>query len=272
MILTSNFQEWKNVLRHDLKRKTWSRDPITTVVLRVWKFEKLTGNVFLFSLTKWNAQNNVAIGKWGRPTVGFNKLTTGRVANWRRANQSPCWTQCMCSVELIKRKTPPWVVLIWPTLHGDGSFGGGGGGAIINTESTSLVSFSFSFPSWGVIVEKMLFEDCPVCHDPLSAKKSSSRESSPLPWRSRQACARWARAFAGLKFEPWQVDRIPRCIPTPFGGIEEDNKHGPVAVWLSTSSLLSLSLFVSFVESLCEIELHVGQGTRTFIFCLLHVD
>ena len=53
----------------------------------------------------------------------------------------------------------------------------------------------------GVIVEKMLFEDCPVCHDPLLARISSSRESPPPPWRSRQACARWARAFAGSKFE-----------------------------------------------------------------------
>ena len=65
------------------------------------------------------------------------------------------------------------------------------------------------------------------------------------------------------------MGRITRCVPTPFGGIEEDdNKHGPVSVWLSTSSLLSLSPFVSFVESLCDIELHVGQGTRTFYYFL----
>ena len=45
----------------------------------------------------------------------------------------------------------------------------------------------------GVIVEKMLSEDCPVCHDPLSARISSLRErgeSPPPPWGSRQQCAR----------------------------------------------------------------------------------
>ena len=74
--------------------------------------------------------------------------------------------------------------------------------------------------------------------------------------------------------KPWQVDRITRyrCVPTPFaiGGIEEDDKHGPVSVWLTTSSILSLSLFVSFVESVCDIELHVGQGTRTFFFFFVY--
>ena len=95
MIPTSNFQEWKNVIRQDWKRKTWSRDPTTTVALRVWNFEKLTRKVvFLFSFRKWNPQNYVARSKWGRATVGFYKRITGRVANWRRAYQSPCWTHC----------------------------------------------------------------------------------------------------------------------------------------------------------------------------------
>ena len=94
MILTSNFQEWKNVLRHDLKRKTWSRDPITTVV---WEFEnwKTDKKSCLFVQShEVKPTKNVAIGKWERPTVGFNKLTTGRVANWQRAYQLPCWTPC----------------------------------------------------------------------------------------------------------------------------------------------------------------------------------
>ena len=95
MISTSNFQEWKNVIRQDWKRKTWSRDPTTTVALRVWNFENLTRKVvFLFSFRKWNAQKNVSRSKWGRATVGFYKRITGRVANWRRAYQSPCWTHC----------------------------------------------------------------------------------------------------------------------------------------------------------------------------------
>ena len=94
--------------------------------------------------------------------------------------------------------------------------------ATINTDSTSLVSFSFSFPSrqgfqlermqkiadsnhklsfhsrripvdtgqpftvtWKVvIVEKMLFEDSLVCHDPPSARISPSNDSLPPPCRS----------------------------------------------------------------------------------------
>ena len=95
--------------------------------------------------------------------------------------------------------------------------------ATINTDSTSLVIFSFSFPSRQafrlermqksriptasfrsivdeylstlvshliysdmkvVIVEKMLFEDCLVCHDPPSARISPSKENLPPPCRS----------------------------------------------------------------------------------------
>ena len=123
MISTSNFQEWKNVARQDWRRKTWSRDP-TTVALRVWNFEKLTRKVvFLFSFRKWNPQKYVARSKWGRATVGFYKRITGRVANWRRAYQSPCWTHCAVW-SWSKEKTPPWIVLIWSTLHDDGSIFG----------------------------------------------------------------------------------------------------------------------------------------------------
>ena len=96
MVSTSNFQEWKNVIRQDWKRKTWSRDPITTVALRVWNFEKLTRKVvFLFSFRKWKPPENVAKSKLGRATVGFYKRITGRLSNWRRAYQSPCWTHCV---------------------------------------------------------------------------------------------------------------------------------------------------------------------------------
>ena len=96
--------------------------------------------------------------------------------------------------------------------------------ATTNTDSTSLVSFSFSSPvpfqtglsarknakiadsnhklsfhsrripvdtgqpftaTWKVvIVEKMLFEDCLVCHDPPSARISPSKENLPPPCRS----------------------------------------------------------------------------------------
>ena len=119
----------------------------------------------------------------------------------------------------------------------------------------------------GVIVEKMLFEDCPVCHDPLSARISSSREIiRPRPGDQGRHARTERALLPGRSSKPWQVDRITRCVPTPFEGIEEDNKHGFVSVWLSTSSLLSVSHFVSFVESLCDIELHVGQGTRAFFF------
>ena len=139
-----------------------------------------------------------------------------------------------CGVDQTTNPTGPWIVLIWPTLHNDGSFGG-----LSSTQRVLLLSVFPSrslpdrpssskdckdrgFPSkpllhgirmpvdahrpftvtWeGVIVKKMLFEDCPVRHDPLSARISSSRESPPPPWWSRQACARWERAFAGSKFE-----------------------------------------------------------------------
>ena len=69
----------------------------------------------------------------------LNKLTTGRVANWQRAYQLTCWRQC--AVWSWSNENPTMNSPHLTTLHNDGSFWG-----FINTESTSLVSFSFSFP------------------------------------------------------------------------------------------------------------------------------
>ena len=125
----------------------------------------------------------------------------------------------------------------------------------------------------GVILVKMLFEDCPVGHDPHQQEYPIPEGVHPrLGDQGRHARAERVH-LPGRSSKPWQLDRITQCVPTPFGGIEEDDKHGPLSVWLSTSSVLSLSLFVSFIESLCDIKLVVGQGTRTFVFfCLSHVD
>ena len=115
MISTSNFQEWKNVIRQDWKLKIWSSDPTTTVALTVSNFEKLTRKVvFLFSFRKWNPPKNVAKSKWGRATVGFYKRITGRVCKLTK-RLPVTLLDTLCSVELIKRRTPPWILLIWPT-------------------------------------------------------------------------------------------------------------------------------------------------------------
>ena len=57
-----------------------------------------------------------------------------------------------------------------------------------------------------VIVEKMLFEDCPVCHDPPSARISPSKESPPPPCRSTAG----VRTLSVLY-------RITRRVHAPFG-------------------------------------------------------
>ena len=132
----------------------------------------------------------------------------------------------LCSVELIKRKTPPWIVLIWSTLHDDGSIFG-----LPSTQTVLLVSV---FPSrffqtglsarknakmadsnhklpfhsrripvdtgqpfsvtWKVvIVEKMLFEDSLVRHDPHRQEYPLRTTVCPLLADRRQACALSAR-------------------------------------------------------------------------------
>ena len=70
---------------------TWSYDNRRFESLKIWTTDKK--NCLFVQSYEVKPTKNVAIGKWGRPTVGINKLTTGRVANWQRAYQLPCWTQ-----------------------------------------------------------------------------------------------------------------------------------------------------------------------------------
>ena len=146
----------------------------------------------------------------------------------------------LCSVELIKRKTPTWIVLIWSTLHDDGS--------IFGLPSTQRVFLLSVFPSrslpdrpfarknakiadsnhklsfhsrripvdtgqpftvtWKVvIVEKMLFEDCPVCHDTPSARISPSKESPPPPCRSTAGVRALSTCFCRV-----EVRNHGKCI------------------------------------------------------------
>ena len=116
--------------------------------------------------------------------------------------------------------------------------------ATINTDSTSLVSFSFSFPfqtglsarknakiadsnhklsfhsrripantgqpftvTWKVvIVEKMLFEDSLVCHDTPSARISPSNDSLPPPCRSTAGMRAQRALLPGRSSKPCTVD------------------------------------------------------------------
>ena len=157
----------------------------------------------------------------------------------------------LCSVELIKRKTPPWIVLIWSTLHDDRS--------IFGLPSTQTVLLLSVFPSrslpdrpfsskecknrgfqpqasfhsrripvdtgqpftvtWKVVkAEKMLFEDCLVCHDPPSARITPSKENLPPPCRST---AGWARAFAESKFETMHASYARVDLRLAYRGLLE---------------------------------------------------
>ena len=123
--------------------KIWCQyHAITTVVLRVWKLEKLTRKVvFLFSLTKWNPQKIVAIGKWGRPTVGLTNWPLEGLQTDNELTSYLAGRSVQCGVDQTKNPTVNSPHLTHSTRRRVVL------GAIINTESTSLVSFSFSFPS-----------------------------------------------------------------------------------------------------------------------------
>ena len=54
MILTSTFQEWKNVMRQDLERKAWSRDPVNSWVTCVRHHTKWLVNIS--KLQNWSYQ------------------------------------------------------------------------------------------------------------------------------------------------------------------------------------------------------------------------
>ena len=145
--------------------------------------------------------------------------------------------------------------------------------ATINTDSASLVSFSFSFPSRQAFrLERMQKSRIPttsfrsivdgylstlVSHLQWRGKSSEWRKCSsktaqyamiphrqkfslrmrvcPLLADRRKACARWARAFAGSKFET--MASVSNHATRPYAiRPEEDNmyKQGAVSVWLST--------------------------------------
>ena len=156
----------------------------------------------------------------------------------------------LCSVELIKRKTPPWIVLIWSTLHDDGSIFGlyhqhrqyfscqffllvpfqTGLSAPKNAkiaDSNHKLSFhSRRIPvdtgqpftaTWKVVmVEKMLFEDSLVCHDPPSARISPSNDSLPPPCRSTAGMRALSARFCLVEVR--NHARISRTHVTPWNG------------------------------------------------------
>ena len=141
MISTSNFQEWKNVISQDYKRKTWSRDPITTVALRVWNFEKLTKVVFCSLLgseipQKMLQRVNEEGLRWDFTNGSLEGLQTDDELTSHLAGHT-----VQCGVDQTKNPTVNSPHLIHSTRRRVDFW------ATINTDSTSLVSFSFSFPS-----------------------------------------------------------------------------------------------------------------------------
>ena len=95
------------------------------------------------------------------------------------------------------------------------------------------------------------------------------RKSPPLPWRSRQACARWARAFTGSKFETMASGS--NHAMRPYAGESKKTTSMALFQFGCQRPVYSLCNFLS-VESLCDIELHVGQGSNqeAFLFFLVY--
>ena len=109
-----------------------------------------------------------------------------------------------------------------------------------------------------VIVEKMLFEDCPVCHDPPSARISPSKESPPPPCRSTAG----VRALSALY-------RITRRVHAPFGQKKITCTSKALFQFGCPTSRLQLS-FISFCQLRRKLLPHrVTLRTRNQAICFI---
>ena len=142
MISTSNFQEWKNVIRQDWKRKTWSRDPTTTIawgfeILKNWQEKWSFCSVLGSEIPKKMFQGVNEEGlRWDFTKGSLEGLQTDDELTSHLAGHT-----VQCGVDQTKNPTVNSPHLIHSTRRRVDFW------ATINTDSTSLVSFSFSFPS-----------------------------------------------------------------------------------------------------------------------------
>ena len=184
-------------------------------------------------MTTGSSKREFTVVQRGMPTVKFNKLITGRVANWRQAyvNQPLCW-KTVCSVGLLKRKTPPSMVLIWFTLYDNRSYFGsfedscrydGDKRSCVElidlplTVGLTTMEFFGSFPVLVVVSD--------VWTTAMSASYSSSLSSEwILGWRSCErpvdpapspcVVLRWLVPFV-LFFVPLQAAIMWPALPQP---------------------------------------------------------